>query len=280
MKIQNVQQAIQELENIDPLDNHSYEKTLLAYTRVQQIPFLILELDKPFTVFKTRTHETDDFFENISDLALPPQNAVKSFGRCNRPFQPMFYSSDFRQTSYMELLEYWAEGKIKNEYINVTISKWKVSKPINTLIITSPHAQERTSSYDRSHGHAMDHFINQYDGEYKEALILFYQFLFNRFRKPAKKDLRTYLITSAYCGLAFVKAAGNLDAVFYPSVPYAGEGVNFAFNANFDFSNHFDPVLVARNTFVITETQPQPVFTESNLIKATKIDLANGGISW
>ncbi len=280
MTTQNVQQAIATLESINPLDNQAYEKATIAYMRVQQIPFLILELDEPFHIFRTRTHETNNFFGNLSELAIPPKQAIKSFARCNRPFQPMFYCSDFRPTSYMELLEYWAEGRTQGDELFVTISKWRISKPIKTLIVTSPDPTQRTSAYDKANGHALDNFINQYTGDYKNGMTIFYQFLFDRFRKPAKKDLLTYIITSAYSNLAFVKAAGDLDAVYYPSVPFQGQGVNFAINANFDFTTNFDPILVARNSFVVRNINPVPDFLETNLIQAQSITTQTGAINW
>ena len=280
MTVPNVQEAIAKLEDLNPLDTYAYEKAIHIFRSIRQLPFLILELTEPFHVFRTRTHEVDNFFNQISEIGIPPSHLVKSFARCNRPFQPIFYCSDFRPTSYAELVEYWAEGKKIGDVIYVTISKMLLSKPLKTLIITSPNPADRTSPYDKSHGHAMEHFINQYEGDYRAAMILFYEFLFSKFRKPAKHDPKTYLITSAYCGLAFTKAEGNLDAIFYPSVPFGGQGVNFAITGNFDFSHNFDTVLVARNKLMITDFVPEPVFTEVELIQAKSIDLANKTIQW
>ena len=280
MTVQNVQEFIAKVEGLNPLDYYAYEKALHAFMTVKRLPFLILEMTDPFHVFRTRTHTTDNFFTNISDIGIPPPFLVKTFARCNRPFQPIFYCSDFRPTSYSELVEYWSEGKKVGDIIYVTISKWFLNKPIKTLIVTSPHSLDRISPYDKAHGHAIEHFINQYDGEYKDAMILFYEFLFSKFRKPAKHDPKIYLITSAYCSLAFTKAEGNLDAIFYPSVPFRGEGVNFAISGNFDFRHSFDPVLVARNKFVITDFKPEPVFTEAELIQAKSIDITSSLITW
>jgi hypothetical protein len=279
MTTQNVQAAITELEAIDPNDALAYEKAILAYLRVQQIPYLLLELD-PFPVFRSRTHDDEDFFGDISELSIPPVKVVRSFARCNKPFQPMFYCSDFRPTSYMELLEYWAENKNVGDELHVTISKWEITDPITALIITSPNAADRTSQYDQAHGHAIEAFINQYDGDYRDAMIMFYDFLFIRFRKYAKKDPLTYILTSAYCNLGFIKAAGKMDAVFYPSVPFQGQGVNFAFRGDFDFKSRFKPVLVAKNSFAVEAVVPNPGFKEIALIQTTDIDLNTGKINW
>ncbi len=105
MTVQNVQEAIAKLEGLNPLDTYAYEKAILIFMSISQLPFLILEMPEPFHVFRTRTHDTDNFINEIKDIEIPPAQFVKSFARCNRPFQPIFYCSDFRPTSYSELVE-------------------------------------------------------------------------------------------------------------------------------------------------------------------------------
>lgn len=278
MTVQNVNEAIAKLESLDPLDNQAYEKALLAYANIKQLPFLIYEFEDQLTFFRTRTHDDDTFFTNIADISIPPSSAVKSFARCNRPFQPVFYCSENRPTSYMELLEYWAKDKVGNSHLFVTLSQWTLNKNFKTLIVSSPHSQDRVTRYDLEQGQALDEFINQYTGEFKDAMILFYKFLFDKFRKPAKNDLRTYIITSAYCNLAFSKT-NEIDAIFYPSVPFQGSGVNFAITPNYDLSN-LELDLVVRNKFEIDNSNPLPSFTEVELIKAKSIDKTQNLIVW
>jgi len=280
MTTQNVQQAIDKLEAIDPKDHSAYEQALSAYLGITQIPFLIYEFADDLDLFRTRTHETDNFFDNFSDIVAPAETLVKSFGRCNRPFQSIFYCSENRPTSYMELLEYWAKNKVKDQFLYVTLSKWNLLKPLLTLIITSPYPQDRTSKYDKSHGVNLDHFINGYQDDFKAAMILFYKFLFDKFRKSAKNDVKTYIITSAYCNLAFARAKGRIDAVFYPSVPFQGNGINFAIAPHYDIDTGLDLELVIRNKFVIQDIKPEPVFTEAELIKNKSLDKVNKKIIW
>ena len=118
MTTQKVQETIHKLQSIDPADPAAYDKAVEDYKHIGQLLFFILDfLDSPKTVFHTRTQDTDNDFENFSDISLPPQAVVKSFARCNAPHQPVFYCSDFRPTSYLELLEYWVEEKKKNFYM-------------------------------------------------------------------------------------------------------------------------------------------------------------------
>lgn len=280
MTTQKVQEAIHILQSIDPIDPAAYNKAVEGYKHIGQLPFFILDFpDLPKTVFHTRTHDTDNFFENFSDISLPPQAFVKSFARCNVPHQPVFYCSDFRPTSYLELLEYWAEEK-KEEYLHATIGKWTIEKSLKVLIVTSPHEQDRLSPYDKMHGIKLDHFINQQSGDVKSAMILLYKFLFDKFRKPAKKDPQTYIITSAYCNMAFNQTKDPIDAVLYPSVPYDGEGINLAIKATYPFENNMKLVLVARDTFKRIDNDPMPTFQQAAFKEAQSIDYANQKIIW
>jgi hypothetical protein len=280
MTIQNVNDAITKLENLDPNDSSAYEKAIIAYLAIKQIPYLIYEFTEELIFFRTRTHETDNFFQSFSDIEAAPPTFVKSFGRCNRPFQSVFYCSENRPTSYMELVEYWAKDKIKDQHIFVTLSQWTLKKPLQTLIVSSPLPKDRLSNYDKSHGDRLDHFINQYHDEFKEAMILFYKFLFDKFRKAAKNDLKTYIITSAYCNLAFAKASGQIDAIFYPSVPFQGQGVNFAIAPHFNIEKSLDLNLVIRNKFTIEDIKPSPIFTETELIHSKSLDKVKRQIIW
>ena len=99
MTIQDIQQCIHELELLNVNSSDAYDEAIAAYKGIGAIPFFLLDMPPPITVFRTRSHETDNFFEQISDVALAPSTAVKYFGRCNYPSQSLFYCSDFRPTS-------------------------------------------------------------------------------------------------------------------------------------------------------------------------------------
>ncbi|MFN8288732.1 MAG: RES domain-containing protein [Chitinophagaceae bacterium] len=280
MTKETVQNAINTLEAINPSDANAAELALAAYQAIGKVGFFVLDYPAlPLTVFRTRTHETDNFFENISEISLPPSGAVKSFARCNVPQQPVFYCSDYRPTSYMELLQYWAEEKT-GEFLHVTIGKWRFKNPLKLLIVTSPFQEDRTTDFDKAHGFALDHNINQMDKEMKEGAILFNKYLFDKFRKPAKKDPLTYIITSGYCNLAYTKTRGQIDGLLYPSVPYDGKGVNLAIKPDYDFESSADLILVARDTFKRGEKNGLPSFQQVAHHQAREVDQANKKIIW
>jgi len=280
MTVQQINEGIELLNNINPDDPNAYTDAILAYKKIKYIPFFILDFPNlPIQVFRTRTHQNDELYENFSDIGLAPSAVTTNYGRCNIPGQPVFYCSDFRPTSYMELLEYWVTEK-KGEYLHATISKWNINNSLRVLIVTSPFVQERISPYDRSHGEKLDRFIQNNPNETRSALEIFYKFLFDRFRKPAKNDLQTYIITSAYCNLAFEQNKFPVDAIFYPSVPFDGEGLNLAIKMGYDFENNLQLELVARNTFKRVDATSVPSFEEIALKEAKTINFDNKKIGW
>jgi hypothetical protein len=280
MTKQQVQEAIHILQTIDPASPEAYDNAVNAYKHIGKLPFFILDLPNlPINVFHTRTHETDNYFKGIDEIDLPPEAAVKYFARCNAPHQPVFYCSDYRPTSYMELLEYWVEQK-KDKYLFVTIGKWTIENSLKVLIVTSPHASDRLTSYDKTHGEKLDHFINQQNEQMKAAMILLYKFLFDKFRKPAKKDPQTYIITSAYCNFAFNQTKDNIDAILYPSVPYDGKGINIAIKATYAFEKNMKLILVARDTFERTEENGLTSYKQVDFHQAQSVDYSKRIIIW
>lgn len=273
--------TIELLESLDEKDDYAYERAILAYLQLGGLPIFMAELPAGYSFFHSRTHNNEDFFNKVSDISLPPSEFVKYYARCNRPFQSTFYCSETRPTSYMELVEYWAESKKIGDSLAVTIGLWELKKNIVTIIVTSPYPEKRESEFDKEHGVTFDRLLSQYNGEELDAQKLFYQFLFEKFRKPAKKDRKTYIITSAYCNVAFMRTNGQANAIYYPSVPFNGKGINLCINRHFFIPENIELKLALLNQFSITATEEgKHSFSESGKIETTHIDLKNDRIIW
>lgn len=281
MTIDNVQKAINKLEAIDPKEEYAYEKAVLAYLTIKHLPILLYDIPHGTFVFRTRTHETDNLFPNISDISITPNSFVMNFARCNRPFQSKFYCSENRPTSYMELVEYWAETKEFGDKIYVTIGKWRLKRAMTVIIVTTPDSDKRISDFDIQHGAALESFIEDTKPEIREATIILYRYLFDKFSKSAKKDPKTYIITTAYCNLALSHADGKADGFYYPSVPFGGQGVNFAINAGFMEGHNMELTNVLRNEFNVDRNESgKHSFTESDKIEAKNVDMSKNAIGW
>jgi len=281
MTIENVKKAIALLEAIIPSDEYAYERAFLAYMTIKQLPVFTFEIEKGIEVFRARTSFDDTVYEQISDIALPPHGVVKSFARCNRPYQSKFYCSENRPTSYIELAQYWADNREVGEKLFVTVGRWLIKCPFSAVIITSPYTEQRQSAFDRYHGEGLDRILNEYEGEQKEANILIYSYLFEKFRKSAKKDPHTYIVTSAYCNIAFSRFDGGIDAIYYPSVPFGGQGVNFAFNNEFIKNGNIELLGALRDELTVyINGEGKKSFRQTDNLETKSINHQRNSIQW
>lgn len=269
------------LEEINPNDEYAYEKAFLAFKTVMALPTLIYKMSGNIEVFRARTHFDNELYGLKSDISLAPHSAIKYFARCNRPYQSKFYCSENRPTSYMELVNYWSGEREVGQNLYVTIGRWRIKTDFSTLIVTSPDPQKRISNFDQYHGTSLDEILNKEEGESKEATIVFYQYLFDRFRKSAKNDPLTYIITCAYCNIALAGVPYSVDAIYYPSVPFEGNGINFAFNNNFINENNIELLSALRDEFVVYLNDALiKSFHQTNFINANSVNDVAGTITW
>lgn len=281
MNLKETKETIEHLESINPTDTYAYERAMMAYLKLNGLPIFITTLLPGLSFFHARTHESEDFFFKVSDISLPPRKFVMDFARCNRPFQSVFYCSETRPTSYMELVETWTDSKKVGESLKVTLGLWVLKNPINAIIVTTPESEDRISDFDKEHGKVLDSFIEKYSGEELESQKLFYRYLFEKFRKPAKKDLKTYVITSSYCNIALMHANGQADAIYYPSVPFEGNGINLCFSLCSFSKDNFVLKSAIRYEFFINENEDKKlVFIESGKILSKEIRLEEDLIIW
>ncbi|MEA9413470.1 RES domain-containing protein [Flavobacterium sp. PL02] len=279
MTVEKVKNVIEKLEAINPENEYAYEKAVLAYLTIGRLPVLLYDIPEKSVFFRTRTHEKDDLFQSISEISITPNHFVKNFARCNRPFQSKFYCSENRPTSFAELVEYWSETKEVNDKVYVTIGRWQLTKPFRGIIVTTPDKENRVSEFDKEHGAVMETFIEQSDLEMRDAIILFYRFLFEKFRKSSKHDPKTYIITTAYCNVALAHSEGKADGIYYPSVPFGGQGVNLAINS--EFIKNLELTHVLRNELTVSKNgNDKHEFTETGKIDASSFSFAQNLIQW
>lgn len=160
MTLENVRRGIAQLEVINPHDEFAYEKALFTYKTIQDLPILVYQTSSDIRICQARTHDTPKPYENVREISLPTYECVRHFARCNRPFQPKFYGSENRPTSYMELSEYWAETKNFRHKLYVTTGLWVTKKSLDAIIISTPGKSDCKSEYDKYFGKMLDDYIN------------------------------------------------------------------------------------------------------------------------
>lgn len=271
---------IEKLESIDATSEYAYEEALLCFFKLHKLPVIYYEIPSGTPLFRARTHFDNVLYKDISQIESPPSSSVSNYARCNKPFQSVFYCSENRPTSFMELVGYWAESRKNGEKIYATIGRWELKKALNAIIIADPDVED--SEFDAYHGAGINNHLNLYSAEDKEKYILFYKFLTSRSRKYAKNDLQTYMITSSYCNLALLHAKGKANAIHYPSVPFKGQGLNYCINKEFIMNkNNIELTFVIRDEFVCYINENNKItFHETELIECKNVDLKNNMIIW
>ena len=280
MDIQVVKESIEILRQIDFNDEYAYEKAVWNILRMVEVPILVDIIPKNYTVFRSRTHDNDTFYNNISEIGITPNKFISGFGRCNRPFQSVFYSSENRPTSYAELVESWTKSHNDGDSVYVTIGEWKLKKDANLIIVTSPNTEDRVSEFDKKYGAVIDEHISKLDSETQAAIKELYSFLFESFRNYAGDNKLIHLQTTAYSNVSLMHADAQADGIYYPSVPFLYQGVNFAINEAFA-NEHMELVSVMRNQLKLTKKDGEkPLFTEIESIDAKEINSEENLIIW
>lgn len=282
MTVEEINQIVDSIENISENDENAYEKIIFQLLKIKRFPVLIYELPQGHFLFRSRTHGEEESFTSINDISITPSDFIHSFGRCNRPHQSKFYVSENRPTSFMELVEYWSENRKVGDKINVTIGRWQILKPLNCIVITTPDLEKRVSAYDIDNGEILDEFIEKSDENIREATKQIYRYFFEKFRKSSKHDLKNYLVTSAITNVCLTVANNQTDCIQYPSVPFAGEGDNFAINKDFIQDENIKLVGALINELTIASENENGTFNfeQTKNISTDNIDYNSQTIIW
>ncbi|HRG01274.1 MAG TPA: hypothetical protein PKZ75_09170 [Bacteroidia bacterium] len=281
MLVKNVNEIIDSLEALNPNDEYCYEKAILAYSKLINFPVILFEEKVNMPVFRTRTHVDIDFFEKISQISLPPKDAINYFARCNRPGQNVFYCSENRPISYFELIENWIETKNVGDVFRVTIGRWMIKSQMSSIIVTFPDMDSRISEYDKYYGAVYDDLVKDQEQDLKEANHTFFRYLANKFRLPAKRDLKTYIITTAYCNLALLHAKGKAHAICYPSVPSKQIGVNWAISSTFITPDNIELTNALCDEFQVYKNEIGKFdFRQIGNIEAHHISIQDNILNW
>lgn len=275
-----VKSVINDLERIDPNDQFAYEKAFSIMHRIPHLPIFMTTITKGMPLFRSRPNKEVDLFKNVyEDLALTPEHFVNGFGRCNRPNQSIFYCSENRPTSYIELVESLANTHQVGETFFITVVRWEIVKPINVLIVTPIDASKRTSEFENEHGIEMDKILSRLNPDIRDASEAFINYIVEKLKSRAGVNSNIYFITSAFTNLCFTHS-DQLDGVFYPSVPFAGQGANIALRKSTFQNKVLTPITGIRNQFeVLMNGNGKKNFQDVGIFSIDSIS-KDGEINW
>lgn len=281
MTVEKVYNVISLLEGLDPEHEYAYEIAFRAFVSMGGLPAIVYNFNRKIDIFRTRTHDEDVLFAEITEIMSPPRQIITSFARCNRPHQSKFYGSENRQTSYIELVNSWEKKKEVGDNLFVTVGHWLIDAPLSAFLVINPDIEGRKTEFDIRHGAGYDNMIKDFPQEIQQACHVLYAYLFQKFRSIAYDDPLVYVITSAYCNAVLSTREENIDAICYPSVPYKEQGLNFAINLAYINPKNIALQGAMRNRFTVGISDGgKKAFSETEAILAKGVDLEIQLINW
>lgn len=221
-----IKSCIRDIRKIDRNKEESYYEIYdVLKNGIQKFPILTttLEAKDDILLYRSRVHKKDEKeFITIDDLSyVHDKNKITEYSRCNEPGQQIFYCSLDRPTSYSESL---IIRKDKISPVLCSLGVWKLKKDINVGIIAHPYKDKRYTAYDIEIGEKLDGVIlrdcKEIGQEVREL-----QYFFTIWFRFLVGDHVHYKVTAAISNILFEA----VDAIIYPSVPFMGQGNNFAF---------------------------------------------------
>lgn len=163
--------------------------------------------------FRVRSHMEgggEYYFKNISDISYRTDFFnISKFGRCNCPFEAVFYCSDNPLLSITEVSEL-TRLENRKEINFYTTSVWKTTQELSLTPIF-----ERQSRIDRNEKmvEITNRCLQTIDGikaySKKEQLKEFHRAIGNEFTKPCSIDRNIYLLSSAISGYLLNEKRGQ-----------------------------------------------------------------------
>ena len=238
--------------------------------------------------YRVRTHDVGTgkyFFTNISELSYRPDFFnITRFGRCNCPYESVFYCSDSSLLSLIEVSLICGDGNRKdvNYY---TLSIWKIMKPINITPIFQGkevlNSNTRLLDITKNCLKTIDAFNNY---SKKENLKEFHRIIGKEFVNPFSTKSNTYLFSSAVANYLLnneKNSAESVDGLVYPTCidleNISNIGLNYAFNpVIIGFGNKIEFVGAYRSKM----EKKGNIYYETERRKFMKANRYTGEISW
>jgi len=216
------------IDTIYLLSPAAYEQIVAEIARANgsRLPILLHRLDPGQRLFRSRINVSGSF-DHISDMGPPPDEVVHSFSRANRPHQSVFYLSENRPTSYMELFWHWATLDNVNSIIDITITEWAVQQSFELAVIAQPDRPQRQTVMEHVVGDEFDDKVGRLTAPDQAAARALMTTLYRQFSLDVPHGSNElYLPTCAWSNMAYLHSTSS--GIMYPSVRSGKEGMNFA----------------------------------------------------
>jgi hypothetical protein len=227
------------LKSISDIENYKEATaytSLLNYFKAINFAFPTCTI-RDYNFYRVRLHRNkEEFFWNESELSyISDISKVKDFGRCNEPFQSMFYCSDNYELSLKEVTKGISADTLK-EYKYHTISSWKLNEEISVAFFLEDNFDLKFNQNMFDMRQSFDRIIDdpQLIGD-KLELKQFLLEVYSQFKRPFSLNAKAYYLSAAFANYLFSTTDINnkrVDGFIYPTCLDEKEsvlGLNYVF---------------------------------------------------
>ncbi|MBP7103493.1 MAG: RES domain-containing protein [Bacteroidales bacterium] len=227
------------INELKKLDLRAIEYSILkkrvndCFFNIPIVPGTIIEGAR---LYRARTFPYNGIpYSKISEISLPPKNAVSTFGRANKPFYPLFYCASNIELALNEVCR--NANNPENTYIVkwIVVGEWLVKKGQNLSVSNLCYnknaldirddlkkskyiSQKILHNIPKENPPLSDNTINV-----TTALLEFFS---DEFAKEIIITPDDYKLSVVYTDLLFDLSRGLFDGVNYPSVASKFKGDN------------------------------------------------------
>lgn len=202
-------------------------------------------------IYRARENESVDLskstiklpFKSLPEISIIPDSKkhLVKFGRCNKPKEPRFYSSNDLRAACIESL---TQGFTKDfsESKHVTVGRWKITEPLTLARIN--YSIESLNKFYQSDAEKYKHMLDfayafnkdtikkisehGHDAEFAEQILGLFA---DEFAKVDIENGHDYTISNYYCDTIFDRVSigretEKIDGILYPSVSFAYQEMN------------------------------------------------------
>jgi hypothetical protein len=178
------------------------------------------------------------FYNNISELTYRSDFFnITNFGRCNCPYESIFYCSDSAFLALMEVSEKYRKESNKDALYH-TLSIWRMKETLNVTPIFDQTEESNSNRSLKGITNKCYEIIDKF-GDYskKEQLKEFHNIIGKEFVRPFSTEGNIYFFSSAVSGYLLSKKfirSETIDALVYPTCLGNDIAQNIGLNYAFD----------------------------------------------
>lgn len=200
-------------EDVEKIINHYFE----------MIPLNPCMINTGATIYRARCNKNQLPYNDINDIYITPKDLIKDYGRGNRPFQQIFYSSNDFEHAAFEVLQHHKKSRNPfNDVDGVTIGEYRVIKPLFMATLMHSKDVQKVRLEIQEHLQNEKKFLKyskSFDGLVKSSELLL-EFFADEFAKPNIIHNSDYMISVQYVNsiLKSNSFGSGFDGVNYPGV--------------------------------------------------------------